>query len=183
MTLILTKLTYLFNTFQTLSKSNPVFAGVASLYGLGILTFAFRDIPATIWDFLIRQLTTSMTLNSHDEVFFTLLIWISKHKMHRFMRSYNLGNPSRWGLRPEVLTLGYGRTVFLFNGYPIFISRSKIQANATEYCKETIELTILGRNSKKFYDLLQAVRDSLKNADNTYTAYFWRDHNWYPLAV
>src|ERR1019366_1248487 len=129
MTLILTKLTYLFNTFQTLSKSNPVFAGVASLYGLGILTFAFRDIPATIWDYLIREFTTSMTLNSHDDIFYTFLTYISKHKMHRFMRSYNLGNPSRWGIREEILTLGYGRTFFIFNGLPMFISRFKVQAN------------------------------------------------------
>jgi len=183
MTLILVKLTSLFNASQTLSKNNPVFAGIASLYGLGILTFALRDIPATLWDFLTRQLTTTMTLNSHDEIFFTLLIWISKHKMHRFMRSYNLGNPGRWGIRDEVLTLGYGRTLFLLDGFPIFINRFKIEANATEYPKESIELTILGRNSKRFYDLLQAVRDSLKNADNTYTAYYWRDHNWHPLAV
>jgi chaperone BCS1 len=180
---ILIKLTYLFDAFQALSKNNPVFAGVASLYGLGILTFALRDVPTALWDFLTQQMTTTMTLNSHDDIFYTFLTWISKHKMHRLMRSYNLGNPNRWGVREEILTLGYGRTFLLFKGFPIFISRYKVEANATEYAKETIQLTILGRNSKRFYELLDEMKDSLKNTGDTFTVYAWRDHWWFQMAI
>src|ERR1700733_1640503 len=180
---ILTKLDYFVNAFQSLSKSNPIFAGAASLYGLGILTFALRDVPSTLWEILTLQLTTSMTLNSHDEIYYTFLTWISKHKMHGFMRSYNLGNPNRWGMREEILTLGYGRTFFMFKGFPIFISRFKIEANATEYAKETIQLTLLGRNSKRFYELLLEIKDSLKHTGPTFTVYTWREHSWYPMAV
>lgn len=183
MTFILMKLTYLLNALQSLSKDNPVFAGVISLYGLGVLTFALRDVPAAVWNFLTCQLTTTMTLNSHDDIFYTFLTWISKHKMHRFMRSYNLGNPNRWGVREEILTLGYGRTFVIFKGIPIFISRYKIEANATEYAKETIQLTTLGRNSNRFYELLQEMKDSLKNQGDTFTVYAWRDHWWFQMAV
>ena len=183
MTLILVKLTSLFDIFQTLSKNNPIIAGAVSLYSLGILTFALRDVPSTLWDLLTLQLTTTMTLNSHDDIFYTFLTWISKHKMHSFMRTYNLGNPNRWGIREEILTLGYGRTFLLFKGFPIFISRYKVEANATEYAKETIQLTILGRNSKRFYELLDEMKDSLKNTGDTFTVYAWRDHWWFQMAV
>jgi chaperone BCS1 len=180
---MITLLVHLYNGLQALSKGNPVFAGVISLYGLGMLTFAFRDVPVTLWNLITHQLTTSMTLNSHDDIFYTFLTWVSKHKMHSFMRTYNLGGANRWGVREEILSIGYGKTFLIFKGLPIFISRYKVEANATEYAKETIQLTILGRNSKRFYELLDEMKDSLKNAGDTFTVYAWRDHWWFQMAA
>jgi mitochondrial chaperone BCS1 len=164
--------------FEQLTKTNPVAAGMLSVYGLGVLTYLFKDIPLRVYHFIKEQLTTTLTINSQDSIYYEFLGWIGKHKMHGFMRTYNLSTTGWWDSGDTFMTVGYGTTIFRAGGGIVFLDRHQIEANATSQSKEIITLTALGRSSKVFYNIFDEIVASKEEVTTTYSVYHFAENNW-----
>lgn len=171
-----------YNMFLALSKDNPVVGGIASLWGLGIVTFALRDVPSSIYYFFKHQSTTSVVLNSQDTIYYLFLKWVSKNKLHSFMRNYNMSGTSNYGNSDSIFTMGYGTTFIFFNRSIVFISRARVEGNVTEKAKETIEITVIGRST----DTLRKIFEDVEKVDaeeNTFRIYKWQENYWTYLSA
>jgi len=171
-----------YDFFINLSKQSPVLAGVISLWGLGVITFIFLRIPSRIYGWIKRQLTTDLDLNNQDDIYYMFLKWLSTHKMHTFVRTFNLSHNNYWGCGTAFMTYGYGRSIFLFHGWPIFIRRARTDASATIHSKETICLTVLGRNTKLLTRLFEEIKVK-EDSDIMYHAYTFKDSGWNRFAT
>ena len=174
----------IFLQIGTFAKANPIIASAIGLWGLSVVTFLCRDIPRKVIDFIVYQSTTTLELNSQDEIFFQFLKWISTHKLHRFVRTLNLNNgrPSRYGSEEDEkrsgLSIGYGRMFFFHEGRLFLVYRSKESSNQTERVKETLSIRVLGRNQKIFGTLFEAAikaddKDQIYTKIYTYSTDFW----------
>ena len=179
---LVAKANALYNIMISISKQSPVLAGVISLWGLGMITFIFLRIPKRIYYWIKRQLTTDLDLNNQDDIYYLFLQWLASHKMHTFVRTFNLSHKNYWGYGKAFMTYGYGYSIFLFHGWPIFINRAKVEASATIHSKETICLTVLGRNTKLLTRLFDEIKTETED-DETFTAYNYRDNNWCRFAT
>lgn len=168
--------TELYKDFLAFSKANPLVAGMVGLWGLGVFTFFIRSIPLRIFDFIKRQLTTTLVLNSHDEIFYEFLAWTSENNMHSFVRNLNFNNSARWGNGLPMITVGYGNTMFMFQKCLFWMNRNKEQANQTADAKEVITLTLLGRDKDKFNILFELIKARQDKKNDGYLKIF----KWYP---
>ena len=170
-----------YNSFLALSKANPVVGGIFSLWGLGIVTFALKDVPASIYYFIKSQSTTSVVLNSQDSIYYLFLKWVSKNKLHSFMRNYNVSGTSNYGNSDAIFTMGYGTTFIFFKGIPVFLYRNKVEGNVTEKAKETIGITVIGRSTETLRKLFEEV-EKVDAEDDTFRIYKWHDGYWIYLT-
>lgn len=175
---MLESLNLLYVSFLAFSKANPVVAGLIGLWGLTILTLIFRTIPYKIFNFIWGQTTTTLSLNSRDDIYYAFLEWVTENKMHSFVRTLNFNN-KRWGYGIPIISIGYGTTFFFFDRRLFLVKRSKIEANATSDVKEEIHIILFGRNHNIFYKLFDLIVDS-QNKDNFTKIYTWnfKDKNW-----
>ena len=162
---MLEKLNELYSLFKTLSQNNPIVAGAISLWGLGVITYICKDIPNRIWGFIKYQVTTVVTINNSDAIYYDLLKWTSKKKMHSFVRSLNFGKSDKFDSGQDQIMMGYGRQWFFFNNWLMFLNRVKEEANNTIEQKEQIYLTVLGRSHKIFEQLFEHIAKPDKDDD------------------
>lgn len=167
----------LFIQFTAFTKGNPVVAGVVSLWGLTVITFLFRNIPQRIWTFIKRQATTTLDLNSQDEIYFDFLEWVTTNKMHSFMRTLNLNNQRR-GYGKSSLSVGYGNCFFFFKSHIFFMNRSEVEANQTEYTKERISISVVGRNQAIFKELFKVINKKNEEDKKYIKIYSWNTEYW-----
>lgn len=171
---------FLEKTYKFLTTNqNPVVTGMVSLYGLGILTWLLRSVPARIKNTIWGQITTSVTINNADDVYYRVLNWIGQHKMHRFMRDYSVGRASSsyWSSHGQLFSLGYGTNIIWY-GRPIFVRRSVKESTGILQSKEVMELTILGRNAQIFKNILEDIR-KLEEADTDhFTVFRFESDSW-----
>lgn len=177
---ILAKLNVAYGWLIALSKESPVIAGVLSLWGLSVLTFVLRNVPFSIFSFIRRQVTTSVVLNSQDTVYYEFLKWLSEHKIHSFIRAFNVSGSSCYGGGTTFFTYGYGTSFFFMGWRLVIVTRYKVDANATAAAKEVIGLTIMGRDRKVFEQLFQTIKKDQED-DTVYTAHEYKDDRWYPV--
>ena len=180
--MILTHINELFNRFNELTKTNPVIAGAASLYGLAVITYALKDIPSSIWFRVKREITTTLTINSSDCIYYDFLKWVSLNKNHSFVRNFNYTNLSRYGWGDSTVSIGYGRIYFKLLGYFFTMDRAKIEANNTADKKEVITLTLLGRNKKVLEELFTIIKTSVKEESCYTKLYNYKDLQWHEFA-
>ncbi len=161
----------LYQKFNLLTKESPVVSGMAGLYGLGVLTYflsLLRGIPTKIYGKILRECTTSLTINNSNVIYYDFLSWITENKMHRFIRDYSFTNLSMYGWGKAVMTAGYGQIHFFHRGRLFKMTRKKEDSNQAQYTKEDITVTLYGRNKKLFADLFKYIVDKQdeKEKDN-----------------
>jgi mitochondrial chaperone BCS1 len=163
--------------FLSFSKDNPVFSGVIGIWGLGVVTFLLRTVPYRVFSFFKRQCTTTLVLNSHDQIYFDFIRWTSENNLHSFVRNLNFTNNSRWGCGSAMISVGYGTSFFVFNKRLFFMTRQQESANQTEKIKETIRINMFGRNHTLMEKLCVEVVKYNKKDDET-NVYCWHQDMW-----
>lgn len=147
-----------YGQLKQLANNNPVFAGVLSLYGLTVVTYLLREVPAKLKETIVRHCTTQLFFNntgwgSGPEYFRTFSIWAASGECKTFSRTFSVtagNNQNRPALGP-----GYGTHFFIFKGRLFWFTKSKIDSAGSENQKEEIVIATLGRNKKAFNELLK----------------------------
>lgn len=163
---MLERITELYETFLVFTKENPVVAGLVGLWGLTVITLLFKQLPLRIYNFIKRQATTTLVINSSDDIYIEFLEWVSTNKFHSFVRTVNYTNKTKYGYGKDIMTIGYGTTMFFHNKRLFFLSRNKEQGNQTSERKETITVTLLGRKRSIFEDLFDTIKREKKEDDS-----------------
>lgn len=159
--------------FSAFTKSNPVVSGVVSLWGLGVVTFLFREIPNKVWAFVVSQFTVRVVINCKDEAFFSLIKWYESQGYGKRARTLRLNNGrSGEADSQEILSAGYGNHFFIFKGHPFKMSREKEESGNNYYTRESIEVVTVGRSQKPIRDLLTSCNPELDSAVQT-KVYKW----------
>jgi len=156
------------NQITELSNGNPIIAGAISLWLLGCATYLAKSIPAKIYEFMVKHLTTELVTTSQNEVFHNLLTWLEKNGYAAKFRKIKLSN-GRFGWRDDggaTKSVGYGSHLVWYCGRPVLISLNK-EETKSEFDKETISLVKLGRSHKIFDKLIDEIAD--KESDKTKT--------------
>ena len=174
---MLDKVGQLYQLITEISKVNPMVAGAISLWGLTVFTYVLRNVPYRIYSFILRQVTTTLTLNNCDSIYYDLLSWVTKNKMSRLVRTLNFNNSSRYGWGEASLTVGYGILPFIHSRRLMIMKRVEKEANQTSDAKEQINITMFGRKREIFDKLFEDIRK--KNEDSNYTKiYRWNQGAW-----
>ncbi len=175
-------ITQIYTNFIEFTKSNPVLAGVVSLWGLTVITFFFKVMPKKIFNFIKTQLTVVLVVNSYDNIFHEFLAWISKHDGNYFVRHLNFNNKGRWGYGLPMISVGYGSFIFFHKNRLFWMQRKKEDANQTERIKETICIRTFARTPKIFEDLFASIEE--QNEDkHKMKIYGWKDKCWQLLCA
>lgn len=161
--------------FNAYAQLNPMIAGAMSLWGLGILTWVCRGVPAAIWRFCKRQFTTSLAFTSDSagtgaETFANFMRWFQASPWAGWSRSLSIV-PSRSGHiyygpdHPEsedegtVVGVGDGSHFFMYRGWPFWLRHSRIK-DGGNMNRVTYEVAIVGfgRNRNRVLDMIEEFR-------------------------
>jgi chaperone BCS1 len=174
------KINQLFAFFSDLAKTNQVFAGFIGVYGLGVITFLFRNIPTKILSLIKEQLTTTLTVSGRDAVYYDLMRWLSKNKVHSYVRNLSFNNSSRWGSGDAMLTYGPGVSYFRFDGHLIKFGKGEPgqkspQSGGESESIESCTLTVFGRNHKVFRKLFEVIQEKDEEI-NRLKVHLWKGY-------
>lgn len=155
---MLTEINSYFFQFQDLIKSNQVMAGVFSLWGLTVLTFLCKEVPSKIFNFIFRQVTTTLTFNNSDQFsnslnFISFMDWYRKTKYIRFSRSLSIETKAWRG--GTVIGPGPGNHFFLYEGKLFWFSMKRLESQGTSVEKREIVISTLGRSQNSIFSLIE----------------------------
>lgn len=150
----------LYQQFITLTKSNPVIAGVVSLWGLTVVTFLLIKVPKSVFRFLKREFTTTLEINSTHigtnlETFNNFLTWHATNYAARFSRSLSLNGGFQEG---TVIGMGGGRHYLWYKRRFFWLTREQIQQTGGYHIYFEIKINMLGRNRKAIFDLIEEIK-------------------------
>lgn len=151
------KLNSLWTTYNEMLKSNPVIAGAITLYGMGVITYLFRDIPFRIFFYIKSQFVVSVVVQNHDLIFNHLTEWLEKG--NRLFRCKSFVAKMIHGIRKNTVavSVGYGNHIFFYKRRLFYLSRIEKDANATTEVKESIIVNTYGWSPNSIRDMLQSV--------------------------
>lgn len=152
--------------YNTFAKDAPMVASFVSLAAIGSLTYTFKTLPRNIYSFVKRQLMTTLELDNTtsghaEDIFMEMMAWFeSSHysKYSRTLRVYSAWCCDSKGVYTErtVIGVGDGLQFAMWEGLPVFITRSKLTEGTTNTNKVLykISITRLGRNRKSLERML-----------------------------
>jgi len=164
---VLTTIQQYYNDFIEFSRHNPVVAGVISLWFLGVTTFLLRNVPITVWHFIKRQLTTTMTLNNtsytKSQLYYTFLAVAKEREFLGWSRNFmtTLGDPH--DPASAQLSAGYGIHFFLYRGRPYWFNIEQLDSSGSENQKEQITINTIGRDNKILERLFGLIIDKINS--------------------
>lgn len=150
--------------FNAYAITNPVIAGVISLWSLGVLSYCLRNIPNKIWQIFIKQSTTSLTLFSSSQSYHNFLQWCDKYNYISKLRKLKITS-GKWGEDAGFKSIGYGSHYFFIKRKPIKLFMERIENN-TNMELDKIEITTFGRSQKFFNKLLTEINKNINNSDS-----------------
>jgi chaperone BCS1 len=168
----------MFDNLSIISKENPVFAGIISLYGIGVVTYLLRDIPTKIFQFIKKQFTTSVAIHNNNISFYKLFELLHNAKVVNRLRKMKFYNGD-WGDSEKIIKgVGEGSHIIFFDKCPILITVER-RESATVSNKESLNvvLTKFGRSHSVFDRLKQTLETEHKDANWSKTSvYRWEDY-------
>lgn len=175
----------IYQDFAQFSNQNQVVAGAVSLWGLTVFSYLARGIPMSIWRFIKRNFTTSMTLNNtgwEKEIMMTdFLKWFEDNKFTSWSRTFMVV-PSQHYLHSDdedakknVLSAGYGIHFFFYKGGFFWMNIDKLDSSGSERQKEEVTIYKMGRSNKKFEEL---VSDFTPERKSTKFIHEWSTDGW-----
>jgi len=158
---LLEKLNFFYESVKDILAQNQFLTGFVGAWGLGVITFLLRNIPARIYNFFKYQLSVTVVIRNQDaETYSHMLHWIRNNKWSKLSR--NLIISQKEG--KPVLALGYGSHLIFFKKRPFVVKRYKVNENsAADEVKEEISLWTIGRSHNIIQNLILEVTELYKN--------------------
>jgi chaperone BCS1 len=165
-----------FNDIYNLLKDNQLLLTGLGLSGAGIITFWLKDVPNKLINLLRRELTTELVLTSRNQIYHDFIFWVDKTYGHKNFRRLKVSN-GLWGESRTVTSFGYGVHFITYKHIPLILTLTKESSNQSQYDKDSLNITKIGRSRKIFDEMLSMV--TTENIDTSKTKIFnMKDHYW-----
>ena len=104
-----------------LFKDNVILTTFISMYGIGVVTYLFRNIPTKLFYSIKKQITTTISVANFN-ISYDLLMkeLVSNSKLYT-IRSLRMSN-GKWGDSTLALTIGFGYHVLFYKKKLLFLS-------------------------------------------------------------
>lgn len=159
-------------------KSNPILAGAVGLYGATVATFLLRMVPARVFEFLGRHLTTTLTVANAHSSYYQLMAMLEEEHVVNKLRTIRFQN-GMWGDDGRITkSVGLGRHLFLYHGHIMFAEVDEASSNDRKD-KLTLKLRKLGR-SHALFDKLKVDLEKMSETPTGVTVYYSYSDFWYP---
>lgn len=155
--------------FSSATKDNPILAGAVSVWGLSVITYLVRNIPAKVYHFLKNQSTTSLSVSNagndgNQHRLNLVLAFITKQKGIGFSRSlkfrtetfYSWDTEAKENVSSDVIQPGFSINFFIWKGRLFWYRREPLVSTGTNLEKENLIISTYGRSHRPFYDLVEA---------------------------
>ena len=167
----------LITVFNNYAKDNQMIAGAISLWGLGVLSYLGRNVPKRIWESVLKQSTTEMTLMSSSQAFYNFLTWFHRQGYANRTRSMKITS-GRWGEDSTFLkSIGYGSHYLFYKYIPFKIHMAKAENTHSLMERDELIITKLGRSHKFFDKLFGEIQDIISQEDKI-QVYKWNTDYW-----
>lgn len=184
--MILQDMNQTFTQIMEFTKQNPIVASAFGLWGLSVVSYIAKGIPDRIISRIIYESRTSVTINNQDEIYYDMLNWITENKFHKYIRHLNFNNNIRSSgvyrrAGEPTISIGYGKIWFRHNGRIFFMTRqTEAGPTADAIVKESMVITVLGRNQAIFKELFDHIKKKPETSDDhLYTRiYIRKDKRW-----
>lgn len=176
MTGLIQHVSEIITSFNTYAKDNQFIAGMLGLYGLGVVSYLFKDIPRKIWSQIVKFSTTTVTMTSANDSFHLFLKWYEVKGHAKKGRYIKISN-GRWGDGRMIKSIGYGTHYFFFKWRLIILNLYSKDSVATDKDKDVLTMTMVGRSHKIFDDMFDDVTSS-QSSDDKFIIKKFRDGWW-----
>jgi mitochondrial chaperone BCS1 len=170
---MLNLITQLTQTF----KSNPLLAGAFSLWGLTVVGWIARSVPKSVFDAIMSQTTTSMTIDSSGHwrvnlAFVSFGHWFTQRRGSNFSRKLSLEYQENYDdldappggvtqpveKKPE-LTLGpgLGFHFFVFNRRLYWVHKTEQPSSGSNIPKYRLLISTFGRSRSPIEKLVKEI--------------------------
>lgn len=167
-------------------KANPVVAGFVSVWLLGTVTWFLRNAPLGLWRTIAKQTTTTLYINNSAvgtnlESFNNFLRWFESTRWAQLSRTLALqGGYTEYGPKGEggtIVGIGDGRHFGMYKGRPFWITRKRLESNASSYqINYEIRITMFGRSRQSILDLIEEFRYRPRAQETG--IYVWSGKEW-----
>jgi chaperone BCS1 len=150
---------------NSISGDNTMIAGAISLWFMGIITYICKNVPKTVWVFVVKHTTTELTVTSQHQTFHDMLEWLQEKGYSEKFRRTKLSN-GKWGFEDKSCkSVGYGTHLIFYKRRPIWITLER-ETNQTEQDKEMLKILKIGRSHTLFNEIWKEVKDIKKKDKN-----------------
>lgn len=183
-------MTNLWLTFNAYSKANPMIAGAVSLWGLSVVTWLCRKLPAQIWSKIHSQITTKLDFDNTEhgwarENYAAFMTWFMENDWVKYSRSHSLQShgpviDDRWrrreGENAAEIAMGAGNHFFFYKRRLFILKREMIPQTGQNNLIYKISLTMFGRKKQILQDLVDEF--SYKFMPGRQNILRWTAHGW-----
>ena len=157
--------------FNAYAAKNQMVAGAISLWTLGVVSYLCKDVPYRLWSLIKKFSTTTVTLSSHDDVFYSFLKWYESKGFSVRGRYVKISN-GKYGDGEIMSSLGYGNHYFWHKKHLFILNMTKRENTVTDKDKDEISMVMLGRNHEIFKDMFQEIVEEGTSNKNIYIKKF-----------
>ena len=180
-----------YSQFSEISKTNPLLAGIIGVWGAGIATYMFRNVPGSIYSVIKNQTRTILLLDNNsfyqNEFHFqAFLKWYTDKKFIKWSRTISLDGDreTQWNNSPErfssiVIGIGYGSHYFFYKRRLFCVEKMKVESTAGNQ-KQELRITGFTRNQELIFDLINEFKYVVKSSE--IKVYEYDNRNWVSLA-
>lgn len=159
-----------------LFKDNDILTTFISMYGIGVVTYLFRNIPTKLFHSIKKQITTTISIANFN-ISYDLLMkeLVSNSKLYT-IRSLRMSN-GKWGDSTLALTIGFGYHVLFYKKKLLFLSILEKESKSYEE-KITLQITKFGRSHSFFNELIQTVKRLDNGEPNEIKVFNYDPFHW-----
>lgn len=148
-------------TYTEMLKTNPVVAGMVTLYGVGVFTWVFKSVPSKIFVYLKNQITVSVIVHNNDTLFDDIVNWLESgdrvFRCKNFTAKYNYDKDDSASKDGIDISVGYGNHLFFHKGRIFYLSRIEKEVNNTTERKESLSVSTYGWSPESIRKFLEDV--------------------------
>ena len=149
------------------------------------ISYSLKSIPNSIWQFIKRNISMEFTVTNEDYDYESIVKFVEKRRMVFFTRTYSkkttnaeadeysynyVGQELRTkkDIKKDYLSLGYGKSWFLYKGRLGSISRNFKDNNHSNKLKEDTTIQLFSRSRKILSDLLiESINEDIETEFNS----------------
>jgi chaperone BCS1 len=167
---------------NTISNGNQFLTAAIGAWGLGITSYLCKDIPMRVYNFVVQQCTTALTIDSsgpNSRLFHSFIDWAHSHtnpNLSRTIIAEVLGYSDTVVVGP-----GYGNHIILFKRRLFWASINEVPGTTHIKLKQ-LRLVTLGRSHDVFHELVKEIRPKNDDDSDQLTLYkyhqkeeYWND--------